>query len=524
MSRLNSPSSENRTPIHEIANMLGSQHLGEGGNENQENSPANNGQCGGGAGYHTPVDEPLVLLMQVTSPGGGALDPVTFTGPAVAEHILRCTGQHAADIEVVTDREAVIELEPGVRVGAVAQRLHGHTVWGEPAAELSCLLSTRRSVLNVVREREIGRRRLQDLELEQQKVREEQGRHQEQMATVLKQFQEEVAKVEKLQKANTRRKSEPKREEPKSIKPPQLPPYSGVDPTPKDEATCDQWSWQVKEAVKTHTEGAVRTAIIQSVRGEVRDFVTSIGFESGVEDMLERIEERFGDRCSVGILKKDFFDMFQRKNEKVRQFAGRLEAQLKRLKERGVKTVDETDLKEKFFLGMASNLHDSVRFCYKREGSTYAELLDEALDAEKEKNDENKGTTARVKVAAMETGEASGIHDLKRKIEDLTATIKSSTYQGAKPKRPNDRNSNNNAKTQGQPKNKPPSPYKGKGPAATAAGPFRPGQRPLQCYQCGGWGHTWRQCATPGGLDWRSLGAENPPQEPQVPKDPTQKQ
>ena len=43
------------------------------------------------------------------------------------------------------------------------------------------------------------------------------------------------------------------------------------------------------------------------------------------------------------------------------------------------------------------------------------------------------------------------------------------------------------------------SPRKGKGPTASAAGPFKPGQKPLQCYKCGGWGtHIQGMCITQG--------------------------
>ena len=93
-----------------------------------------------------------------------------------------------------------------------------------------------------MQERENGHARLQQLEDEQRKVREEQQQHQEQLARFLTQFQEEVRKVERLQQSKT--PDEPNvlqgavggLEEPKSIKPPVLPPYSGADPVPKDEA------------------------------------------------------------------------------------------------------------------------------------------------------------------------------------------------------------------------------------------------------------------------------------------------
>ena len=79
--------------------------------------------------------------------------------------------------------------------------------------------------------------------------------------------------------------------DPKSLKPPSLPPFSGAEPVPKDEASCEQWVWQAREALKTCTLGAVRTAVIQSVRGKVREFASSIGFEMSVEELLDKIQE-----------------------------------------------------------------------------------------------------------------------------------------------------------------------------------------------------------------------------------------
>ena len=84
------------------------------------------------------------------------------------------------------------------------------------------------------------------------------------MAQVLAQFQQEVLKVEKLQKeSQTKMQTEQQMNaksktmtEPNSTKPPSLPPpFSGTDLTPKEEGPCDQWVWQVIEALKTHTVG-----------------------------------------------------------------------------------------------------------------------------------------------------------------------------------------------------------------------------------------------------------------------------
>ena len=34
---------------------------------------------------------------------------------------------------------------------------------------------------------------------------------------------------------------------------------------------------------------------------------------------------------------------------------------------------------------------------------------------------------------------------------------------------------------------------------------LKPGQKPIKCYQCNGWGHGWRECPTPENLNWREL-------------------
>ena len=42
------------------------------------------------------------------------------------------------------------------------------------------------------------------------------------------------------------------------------------------------------------------------------------------------------------------------------------------------------------------------------------------------------------------------------------------------------------------------SPRKGKGVS-------KPGQKPIKCYRCDGWGHGWKECPTPENLNWREL-------------------
>ena len=53
----------------------------------------------------------------------------------------------------------------------------------------------------------------------------------------------------------------------KLMKTPDLPPFSGADPVPKDEGSWEQWEFQVRGFLDTHTPEAVCSTLIHSVRG-----------------------------------------------------------------------------------------------------------------------------------------------------------------------------------------------------------------------------------------------------------------
>ena len=103
----------------------------------------------------------------------------------------------------------------------------------------------------------------------------------------------------------------------------------------------------------------------------------------------------------------------------------------------------------------------------------------------------------------MATTEDGGIKDLKQKIGQLTTVFKSSMFRGAKLKKGNAGITNvASGKYSGKEKSKKlASPHKGQGLTKSAGGPFKNGQKPYQCYNCGGWGHSYRECLSQGGID-----------------------
>ena len=58
---------------------------------------------------------------------------------------------------------------------------------------------------------------------------------------------------------------------------------------PSTEGSIDQWLFQVEGALATHTEEAVRSAVIGSVRGAACELLEFIGYGEEMSDILRHI-------------------------------------------------------------------------------------------------------------------------------------------------------------------------------------------------------------------------------------------
>ena len=195
-------------------------------------------------------------------------------------------------------------------------------------------------------------------------------------------------------------------------------------------------------------------------------------------------------------MQQEFYQLAQDKNEKVRQFAGRLEQKYEYLKEKFPDKYQTKDLKDRLFHGMHPNIHDSMRFLYKKPKVTYEELLSKTLEAEKDCCS-SKSTSVKSKAAIVENKASLSLQKLTEEISALTTVVKSASMGTPKTKTPNHKTKANSLKGNGNKGSNANgnSPRMGKGPTVSAAGPFKSGQKPLQCYKCGGWGHTYKECA-----------------------------
>ena len=129
-----------------------------------------------------------------------------------------------------------------------------------------------------------------------------------------------------------------------------------------------------------------------------------------------------------------------------------------------------------------------MRYLYDRESTTYEVLLAAMKKAETEWSE----THAQFRMKGAAVVEKKELDELKERLDKLQATVKSATAKADKDKKKTPKTS---------PRKDDPRKTT-KGPHTSSAGPFRPDQKPMQCYKCEGWVHGWRECATKGNVDW----------------------
>ena len=453
---------------------------------------------------------PLSLLISISDGEGRALPPNFLTVVNLMNFIKERAGVQPLEISVMNDREVLVEFDKETPIAEIAGRLSGVGIWGETQVEVGSFVSNRVSLLHMSRDRNDREWQQEGFHRQVRDLRRDQEGYQNQLVEVVQSLQEKLETLEQESQRVLEQETNPVVTPvatlwPKVRKPPELPYFSGADPVPREEGSFEQWIFQVRGSSANHTQDAIRSGVVNSVRGEARDLVEYIGFTAPLETILTKLEERFKKARSTDRLQYEFFQLGQDKGEGVQQYAGRLENQYKKLKLAFPHRYGDAQLKERLFFGMVAGLRNATRYVYKQAETTYEALLTAANEAELEFN-ENKGVTARVKaVGVVEKGDPSKIQELQSKVEKLAATLKANQIQ----------------KGRTQSASAPNSPRKGssgigvtqtyKGPEVTSQGPFRGGRRPIQCYKCGGWGHGWKDCPSPGNIDWRRWKRDHPP-------------
>ena len=157
-----------------------------------------------------------------------------------------------------------------------------------------------------------------------------------------------------------------------------------------------------------------------------------MGFNSPLSVILEAIDKRFGKKSTTDHLQQEFFQLQQDKGERIQHFASWLERAFKKLQEAFPQRYGQEQLKERLSHGVNQQTRDSMRFLYTKETTTYDTLLAAIKEVEIEWLESKH--QLRMKSATVVDCEDE-IEELRKKLDQLVATMKSSNLKGTKAKR-----------------------------------------------------------------------------------------
>ena len=472
--------------------------------------------------FHDIECPEICMLIKVVHVDGRNLPVGSFTEGQVIREVVKRTGLEPPTVTLLGPKRCLIEFPKGTEVVSHSFKFHGPSVWDDLNVEMSCWMSTRNKLLEIYQESDSMSKEREEIRKEREQLHLERLQHETQLGQVVAKIGNQLEQMEKRPDSEaptipsgiltpTREAGSPRSDFQPLVMAPGLPLFSGTEPIPRDEGSYEQWKFQVRGMKSSCPEAAVRSALIASVRGEASSLVSFVGFNAPLGMILEAMEKRFGKVPTTDRLQQEFFQLQQDKGERVQHFAGRLEKTFKRLQEVFPDRYGEIQLKERLFHGVNQQTRDSMRFLYTKESTTYDSLLAAIKEAESEWNESK--SQLRVKSAVVCDREDQ-MEELKKRLDKLTATVKSSNVK-EKPK-------GNKNKTSGDSPRKDEKRKLSRGPATTSAGPFKPSQRTIQCYKCEGWGHGWRECATKGNVDWGRVREEPTPIENPTPENAQQ--
>ena len=469
---------------------------------------------------------PLSLLLKICQPRTAQSSPCplpigVMTDRSLIELIEKATGRTPMGVTIMNDVDAVIEFEKGAKVIEIAQALHGIDSWTGYKVDISCIVLTKKMLVDTTREIEAYRRAERDFQREKREMKEEEQCSKLQIQDLLDKFEEQVKRVELLQSrtslsplpidvstpqisiADLDKPGVSKQIQTIFSKMPPLPTFSGTLPVPKGEGSYEQFMFQIRGFKNSYPEEAMKNGIIGSVTDGARDYLDFIGFHRDLDVIIKALERRYGKGQTTDRIQQEFYQLSQERGETIQQFAGRIELKYKKLVELYPGRYTEEMLKERLFYGMTQHLRNSMRYLYKQPTTAYDELLQSAKEAESEWLD-NK---LRVKSTMVDDPGKREREELKERLERLTETMKAASLQ---PQRREMKKSSPRSPKNESPRNTVPSSPQSRGPAITSAGPFHGCKKPLQCFKCGGWGHVQRECPMSENVDWRGMQRADP--------------
>ena len=134
--------------------------------------------------------------------------------------------------------------------------------------------------------------------------------------------------------------------------------FSGAEPTPKNESNFEEWKVEIECLKKSgvYPEYIVNQALRNSVKGQARRVLFTLGSAATTEQIMDKLERTFGNVASGQTVLQEFYTAEQKENESVTLWGIRLEEIFQRAVEKGFATETQRDkmLIERFWRSLQS--------------------------------------------------------------------------------------------------------------------------------------------------------------------------
>ena len=147
--------------------------------------------------------------------------------------------------------------------------------------------------------------------------------------------------------------------------------FSGTEPTPTNELNFDQWCIDVR----SYLDNILLPAIRKSIVGRAKSVIRHLGPSYTVEEVITILTQEYEGVASSDVIFKDFYQLRQERNEKVKIFSIWLQDMLTKLSIQFPDRVPKEDhdkiLKDQFFYSIKSEFQNSIRHLYDNDSITF---------------------------------------------------------------------------------------------------------------------------------------------------------
>ena len=212
-------------------------------------------------------------------------------------------------------------------------------------------------------------------------------------------------------------------------------PFSGEDPKPKSESSFEEWKYEVDciREDKVYSPTIIAQAIRKSLRGQAKRVIVPLGVLASLDDIMDRLENVFGNVASGHSILKEFYTATQTETETSSAWGSRLEEIYQRAIDKGKAREEDKNsaLIEQFWESLRSErLKNATRVKY--ESAENFEYLRRAVRAEEDKMKRATNVAQQQFKSQVKSGDSSDdkLDLVLRRLEALEKSIAAGRGRG----------------------------------------------------------------------------------------------